>query len=195
MLDHAEPVRERDASRQRPRERAERRAVVALDDQQVRAVAALGLGVEAQLAAVLAGHPSQVGAEAHRRHLVRLAVDPHGALGARRRIVDAADEVPRHRPAVGALPDAGRPPPLGVARVIAGRVVDHRACPHLRRRSPPSTRERAARGDAGLLARPHLAAAVRAVRAQARFFVERSRRARRRASLDPQPPRLAIARA
>ena len=47
-----QPVRELDAARQRAGERAERRPVVAADEQHVLAAAALGLGVEAQRRAV-----------------------------------------------------------------------------------------------------------------------------------------------
>ena len=153
-------------------------------------MAALGLGVKAQLAAVLAGHPAQVDAEAHRRHLVRLSVHPHGPLGAGRRVVDAADEVPRDRATVRALPDAGRPPPLGAPRVVADGVVDHRARSHLLVLAAVDG-ERAARGDARLLTRPHVLAPVRATRTPARFFVE-AHVERDAPVFDQQPPRLGI---
>src|SRR6476646_3625662 len=126
--------------------------------------------MEAQLRAVLAAHAQQARRELDRWDLVRCTVDPDGALGAARGVVDAADEIPRERLAVGALPDTRRPPPLGVARVIAGGVVDHRSRAHLARR-PAADRERPARGYARLLSRPHVLAPVRAARLDPRFFV------------------------
>ena len=128
--------------------------------------------MEAELVGLSVVDLSQVGAEAHGRSLGGLAVDPDRPLGSRSRVVDAAHEVPRELGAVGAAPDAGRPPPLGVARVVAGGVVDHR--PRINwPRGAAVQRERAARTDAGLLARPHLAAPVRTARLKAGVFVER----------------------
>src|SRR5664280_1729072 len=97
MLDHPEPVRQRDSAREAPRERAERRLVVALEDQQVLSAGTLGLGVKAQQRAVHAGDLLEIGGEGDGRRFARLAVDPHRALGAHRRIVDALHEIPGER--------------------------------------------------------------------------------------------------
>ena len=109
--------------------------------------AALCLGAEAQLAAVGAAQMREVGGELDRRRLAREPIDPHRALGAARRVVDAADEVPGQRRAVAAAAaaHARRPPPLGLARVVAGRVVDHAPAPRtvrLSRRPPAACRAR-----------------------------------------------------
>ena len=54
------------------------------------------------------------------------AVDPQRALAVVRRVVHAGDEVPRDRAAVRRRSVARRPHPGGVARVVAGAVVDER---------------------------------------------------------------------
>ena len=121
--------------------------------------------------AVLAGDRLEVVAEAHRRALVCTAIHPHGALGAARRVVHPADQVPGQRSAISARPDAGAPAPLGLPGVVADRVVDDRERVNLRRRRA-AERERSLRAHARLLARPHLLAPVRAQRFDAWFFLE-----------------------
>src|SRR5205823_3787243 len=69
VLGHPEPMGQGDAARQRAREGAEGRAVVAADQNQVLAPAPLGLRVEAELVALLVVDLSQVRAEVHGRCL------------------------------------------------------------------------------------------------------------------------------
>ncbi len=121
--------------------------------------AALGLGEEVQLRAVLAADPREVGREADGRRLVGLAGHPHRALAAARRVVDAGDEVPRERDAVGALAHAGAPAPLGAGARGSRRCRRSPPAPRMLLRRSAVERERAARGAARLLARPHLARA------------------------------------
>ena len=73
--------------------------------------------------------------------------------------------------AVRALADAGAPVPLGVAGVMPDRVVDHGERVNLARGAAVDP-QRAVRGDAGLLARPHLRAAVRAERFDPSLFLQ-----------------------
>src|SRR6185312_1461664 len=109
--------------------------------------------------------------EAQGPDLVRGPVDPDGALAAARRVVDPGHEVPGEPPAVDADTDAGAPPPLGLAAVIARGVVDRRESVD-RARGPAVESQRPGRGDPGLLARPGLRAAVRTARLEPRFLAE-----------------------
>ena len=129
MLDDAESLRQRDAAGERARERAERRPVVAREDQQVvaaaRSASAAKRSREPSSQAISRGPPrSSPGASRAGR------LDPDRALGARRRVVDAADEVPRQRRPSGALADARR------STTTRSRARGSRRC----RRSPPAPR-------------------------------------------------------
>ncbi len=97
--------------------------------------------------------------------------DPHRSLAALWRIVDAADEVPGERDAVGALADAGAPVPLGAAGVMADRVVDHGERID-RSLGAAVDAQRAVRGHSGLLARPYLRLPARAERFDARLLLQ-----------------------
>ena len=115
-----------------PGAEAARRGPEGLDvvgGQRAQAVVALahGLGVEAQLAALAEREPAEVLGEADRAAVRGGAVDPDRPLGGGRVVVDAVDQVPGQRAPVRRAPDAGGPPPRGLARVVAGRVVDEPA--------------------------------------------------------------------
>src|ERR1035437_3164473 len=125
VLHHAEPALQRYSSGQHTREGPERRAIVACEDQEVVAAAALALGLEAQFAFIVAHHRGEIRREAHRRSLRRTAGEPDGALAPAGRVIDPADEVPGDGEPVGALADPGGPPPLGLTRVVASGIVDH----------------------------------------------------------------------
>ena len=124
------------AAGERAGEGAERRAVVALDDQQV--LAARRARPRRRSAA-----PSRPRSRSRARSCAKLtgatscgSPPTHTARSLpARRVVDAADEVPRERVAVGALADARAPPPLGV------RARGSRRC----RRSPRAPRSPARR--------------------------------------------------
>src|SRR5690242_12053396 len=125
VLDHTEPSRQLDrrtvrGAGERSRKRAKRRAVLAGHEQEVILARPLCLRREVQVRTVCAVDAREVGAEGDRRALIRVCADPHGALGAAWRVVDAADEVPCERVAGVGAPDTGAPPPLRVAWVIAG---------------------------------------------------------------------------
>jgi hypothetical protein len=148
------------------REHAERLAVLALDQPEDDAVVpgALRLGREPQVA-----DRAEVRAERDRFRLARDAVDPDRALAARRRVVDARHEVPRHRAPVGGATGAGAPLPSGLPGVAAGGVVDEARRVDAKR--APVERDGPARRDRQL-AREDPPAAVHALR--------RDRLARRR---------------
>src|SRR2546421_6468554 len=171
MLDDAAAARDRDAAGERSREAAEGSVVVTAEDQQVVPATALGLGLVAKHRAVLAADAREIPREGDRRDLVRLAGDPHRALAAVGRIVDAADEVPCDRHPVGALADPGAPPPLRAARMMAGRVIDHGQRLDLARVLAVDG-QRPARTHARLLARPDPMASMRAQRFDAGLFLE-----------------------
>src|SRR5438270_6630587 len=171
MLDDAAAACERDAAGERSREAAEGSVVVTAEDQQVVPAAALGLGTEAKHRAVLAADAREIAREGDRGDLVRLAGDPHRALAAVGRIVDAADEVPCDRHPIRALADAGAPSPLGVARMMAGRVIDHGQRLDLARVLAVDG-QRPARTHARLLPRPDPMAPVGAQRLDAGLFLE-----------------------
>src|SRR5438270_9307572 len=100
----------------------------------------------------------EVGGEHGRRDLLRLAVDPDGALAVLRGVVDALHEVPGDGLSVLREADSGGPGPLGVARVVRRRVVDHSSC--LERAGLAADRDGPARTHASLLARPGVARAA-----------------------------------
>src|SRR4051812_26264741 len=120
-LHHAVALGERDAAGQRARERAERLAVVALDQAEQDAVAAgaLRLGGEAQVADRVERSGERDG-----RDLARHPVDPDRPLAAGRRVVHAGDEVPHERAPVRGATGAGAPVPRRLACVVAGGLVD-----------------------------------------------------------------------
>src|SRR3954451_12588870 len=114
-LHHAVALGEADAAGQRPRERAERLAVLALDQAEQDAVVAraLRLGGEAQVADRVEPRGERDG-----RDLARRPLDPDRPLAPARRVVHAGDKVPRDRTPVGGAAGAGAPVPPGLARVV-----------------------------------------------------------------------------
>ena len=114
-----QPSRRFPACGSEPREAGERLLVVGGEDEQALAARAHRDGLAAQVA-----DRGEVAGERQRPDVVRRAVDPDGALRVLRPVVHAVDEVPRDARAGLGDPDAGRPAPGGVARVVAGRVVD-----------------------------------------------------------------------
>src|SRR6185437_5872230 len=100
------------------------------------------------------------------------ARNPYRALAAGLRVVDALDQVEPEGSAVRGLANAGGPPPLGHACVVASGVVDHgdgldrKWRTGAQDKSPAST-------HAGLLARPHIGVAVGTSRLDAVVFLER----------------------
>jgi hypothetical protein len=147
-------VSELQASGQPPGENAERLAVVASEEQAVRVVPALAPGREAE-----AAHPRQVRGEPLRSDLEGLGVNPHRALAPLASVVDPLDQVPGHPLAAHGPADAGRPAPARVARVVARGVVDEPER-SLELPGPAEHGHPPAHGDAGLLARPDVSAAV-----------------------------------
>src|SRR3954452_23438462 len=134
---------------QRAGEGLEGLAVVSGDEQQVVAAHALRLGRELQVASGVEAIAEDDGSD-----LARLAIDPHGALAAPRRVVDPGHEVPDDRLAARRDAGAGAPLPRGMARVVAGRLVDQaaRIDPEraaLQRDEPGGADRRLARPDVG----------------------------------------------
>src|SRR4051794_179433 len=103
-------------------EAAEAMAVAGADQQEVVVAHVLGLRVEVKRSSSPEFDPVQ-SAEADRRRLDRLAVDPDCPLAALWRIVDSLHQVPGENAALDRFADAGRPEPVGVALVVAGGLV------------------------------------------------------------------------
>src|SRR5882757_4619894 len=103
-------------------EGAESVPVGAADEEEVVVAGSLGAAGEREVGAVGEGDSVEA-LKGDRGRLVGSAVDPDRALAVRRRIVDALDQVPGDRAAVGGGPDAGGPAPAGVAGLVAGRFV------------------------------------------------------------------------
>ena len=116
---------------------------------------------DARLSELISGLISEVadGVEPLGEHagtdLARHAVDPHRPLAAARGVVHPGHEVPDDRLAVGRDAGAGTPLPRGVARVVAGRLVDQAARVErqraaLQRDEPGGPDRRLARPDVGV---------------------------------------------
>src|SRR3954447_18109933 len=146
---HHSPAVQRSGVGQRAAEAPERHLVLRAQEQEALAVRPH----RNRLAAQIPDRREVVG-ERQRLDLVRRAVYPHRPLGRVQAVVHAVDQVPRHRPARLGHAHARRPAPGGLARVVAGGVVDEAAA--LER--PPQ--QRAADREAGLLARPDVLGAV-----------------------------------
>src|SRR5215207_5533851 len=138
-------------------EGAEAVAVAGADEEEVLVAGVGRLGDELERRA--GGELDRVeAAEADRGRLVRDAVDPDRALAAPGWVVDALDQVPGERAAVGGLADPGRPEPAGLALVVAGRLVVDALCRDLP--APARHLDHALDRDAGALAGPAPAGAA-----------------------------------
>ena len=159
-LHHAEALGELEAAGQRAGERPERLRVVAAEERGCRGVRARP-PAKRSARAVRRSDPDEV------RRRTRPAATSRGAPSTQtvRSLPGGAswtpvDEVPGHGLAVRRRADAGGPVPRGVARVVAGGVVDQPA--RVDRSASAAERRRAPRARTGLLARPDVLRAVAA---------------------------------
>src|SRR3954447_14201113 len=106
MLHDPEAVLELETARERAGEAAERLAVRVADRQAVLLPAPLALALELQAGVVVEGDRIKA-LEADRPRLEGLVIHPDRSLGALRRIVDAADQVPGHGAPIGSDAHAG----------------------------------------------------------------------------------------
>src|SRR5687768_15306502 len=155
LLHHSVALGESDIAREPPAELAKRLPVAVAHQAEIDVRLARGPFAEVELT-----HAREVGGERLRRHLSRLAVDPDRALAVLEGVVNAVDEVPGNRAAILGAADARRPAPGGVARVVAGGLVDE-AVVAVELEGAAGYADLAAHGHAGLLARPDPAAPMR----------------------------------
>src|SRR5688572_17288844 len=126
LLHHPVALRELEPAGQGAGEGAERLPVARSHQQHVRVLLARGPLTELEETALVERYARQVGREGDGADLGRLTIQPDRALAAVRRVVNAGDEVPCHRPPGGRQTVAGRPLPRRMAVVVARALVDER---------------------------------------------------------------------
>src|SRR5204863_550133 len=115
-------LRQDEPARQLARERSERLAVAAAEEQQVVSSLPLRLGAEVEL--VYAG---EVGHEDGWWRFERFSCDPDSSLAVEGWVVDPADEIPRHITAIDRDTHPSRPLPRRLPGVVRSGVVYHRS--------------------------------------------------------------------